>query len=105
ARTPHRYVSFSDTRAPPKNGGSVNLYTREFFSLMKSRLREGGIATFWLPIDQLKLNEAKAILRAFHAVFSNASVWAGADDNWIMLVINGPGNAINEEELRRLWSD
>jgi hypothetical protein len=32
-------------------------------------------------------------------------VWAGADDNWIMLGINGPGNAINEEELRRLWSD
>ena len=51
----------------------------EFFSLMKSRLKEGGIATFWLPIYQLKVNEAKAILRAFHNAFPNASVWASAD--------------------------
>jgi hypothetical protein len=100
-----KYDIISGEPPPPKNAGSVNLYTREFFALMKSRLREDGIATFWLPIDQLKLNEAKAILRAFHDVFSNASVWAGADENWIMMGINGPGRRINEEELRRLWSD
>jgi spermidine synthase len=102
---PRQYDIISGEPPPPKNAGSVNLYTREFFSLMKSRLREGGIATFWLPIDQLKLNEAKAILRAFHDVFSNASVWASADENWIMMGIKGPGRRVNEEELRRLWSD
>ena len=100
-----KYDIISGEPPPPKNAGSVNLYTREFFSLMKSRLKEDGIATFWLPIDQLKLNEAKAILRAFHDVFSNASVWAAADDNWIMMGINGPGRRMNEEELRQLWSD
>lgn len=100
-----KYDIISGEPPPPKNAGSVNLYTREFFALMKSRLREDGIATFWLPIDQLKLNEAKAILRAFHEVFSNASVWASADENWIMMGINGPGRRINEQELRQLWSD
>jgi hypothetical protein len=100
-----KYDIISGEPPPPKNAGSVNLYTREFFSLMKSRLREDGIATFWLPIDQLKLNEAKAILRAFHDVFSNASVWASADENWIMMGINGQGRKVSEEELRRLWSD
>lgn len=103
--TPRQYDIISGEPPPPKNAGSVNLYTGEFFSLMKSRLREGGIATFWLPIDQLKLNEAKAILRAFHDVFSNASVWASADENWIMMGINGQGRNVGEEELRRLWSD
>ena len=100
-----KYDIISGEPPPPKNEGAVNLYTREFFSLMKSRLREGGIATFWLPIDQLKLQEAKAILRAFHDVFSNASVWTSADENWIMMGINGPGRRVNEEELRHLWSD
>ena len=99
-----KYDIISGEPPPPKNAGAVNLYTREFFSLMKSRLREDGIATFWLPIDQLKLQEAKAILRAFHDVFSNASVWASADENWIMLGINGAGRRMNEEELRQLWS-
>src|SRR6266480_1085646 len=103
--SPRQYDIISGEPPPPKNAGSVNLYTSEFFSLMKSHLREGGIATFWLPIDQLKLNEAKAILRAFHDVFSNASVWASADENWIMMGINGQGRDVGEEQLRRLWSD
>jgi spermidine synthase len=103
--TPRQYDIISGEPPPPKNAGSVNLYTLEFFSLMKSRLKQGGIATFWLPIDQLKLNEAKAILRAFHGVFSNASVWASANENWIMMGINGQGRNVGEEELRRLWSD
>jgi spermidine synthase len=103
--SPRQYDIISGEPPPPKNAGSVNLYTREFFSLMKSRLKEGGIATFWLPIDQLKLSEAKAILRAFHDVFSNASVWASADENWIMMGINGQGRDAGEEQLRRLWSD
>lgn len=102
--SPRQYDIISGEPPPPKNAGSVNLYTGEFFSLMKRRLRDGGIATFWLPIDQLKLNEAKAILRAFHDVFSNASVWASADENWIMMGINGQGRNVSEEELRRLWS-
>jgi hypothetical protein len=38
-------------------------------------------------------------------VFSNASVWTSADENWIMMGINGPGRRVNEEELRQLWSD
>jgi spermidine synthase len=47
----------------------VTLYTEEFFSLVRSRLKEGGIATFWLPINQLKVKETKAILRAFRKAF------------------------------------
>src|SRR5262249_54376416 len=101
---PRQYDIITGEPPPPKNAGAVNLYSSEFFSLMKDRLKENGIATFWLPLDQLKPNEAKAILRAFHDVFSNASVWA-SDENWIMLGINGPGRKMNEEELRQLWND
>lgn len=102
--SPQEYDIISGEPPPPKVAGSVNLYTQEFFSLMKSRLKEGGIATFWLPINQLKVDEAKAILRAFHNVFPNASVWASADEEWIMMGINGPGRKVQEEEIRQLWS-
>ena len=101
---PRQYDVISGEPPPPKNAGAVNLYTEEFFSLMKGRLKEDGIATFWLPINQLKLDEAKAILRAFHNVFSNASVWASADRNWIMMGINGSGRKVREEEIRQLWT-
>jgi spermidine synthase/predicted MFS family arabinose efflux permease len=103
--TPRQYDVVSGEPPPPKNAGSVNLYTEEFFSLMNSRLKEGGIATFWLPINQLKVDEAKAILRAFHNAFPNASVWASANQDWIMMGIKGPGRKVKEEEIRQLWSD
>jgi spermidine synthase len=102
--SPQQYDIISGEPPPPKVAGSVNLYTEEFFFLMKSRLKEGGIATFWLPINQLKVDEAKAILRAFHNAFTNASVWASADQDWIMMGINGAGRKVQEEEIRQLWS-
>ena len=103
--SPRHYDIISGEPPPPKVAGSVNLYTEEFFSLVNSRLKEGGIATFWLPINLLKVNEAKAILRAFHNAFSNASIWASADEQWIMMGIKGPGRKVQEEEISRLWSD
>jgi spermidine synthase len=102
---PRQYDIISGEPPPPKVAGSVNLYTEQFFSLMHSRLKEGGIATFWLPIGQLKVDESKAILRAFHNAFPNASVWASADQEWIMMGIKGPGPKAKEEELRQLWSN
>src|SRR5213592_3826537 len=102
--SPRQYDIISGEPPPPKVAGSVNLYTQEFFKLMENRLKEGGIATFWLPINQLKVEEAKAILHAFHNAFSNASVWASADQEWIMMGVKGPGRKVSEEELRQLWS-
>jgi spermidine synthase len=103
--SPRQYDVISGEPPPPKNAGSVNLYTEEFFLLVKNRLKEGGIATFWLPINQLKVEEAKAILRAFHNAFPNASVWASANQDWMMMGINGPGRKVKEEEVRQLWSN
>ena len=103
--SPRQYDVISGEPPPPKMAGAVNLYTQEFFSLMRSRLKENGIATFWLPINQLKVDETKAILRAFHNAFPNALVWGGADQDWIMMGINGPGRRATENELRQLWND
>ena len=100
-----KYDIISGEPPPPKVAGAVNLYTQKFFSLMRSRLKEGGIATFWLPINQLKVDETKAILRAFHNAFPNASVWGSADQDWIMMGINGPIRRTSEAELRQLWND
>jgi spermidine synthase len=103
--SPQQYDIISGEPPPPKVAGAVNLYTEEFFSLMRRRLKEGGIATFWLPTNQLKVEETKAILRAFHNAFANASVWGSADQDWIMMGINGPGRRVTEDELRQLWHD
>jgi hypothetical protein len=101
--SPRRYDLITGEPPPPKVAGAVNLYTQEFFSLMSSRLKEGGIATFWLPIYQLQLDEIKAILVAFHNAFPKASVWASADEEWIMMGIQGPSPKLNQRDVDRLW--
>src|SRR4029453_15708763 len=40
--SPRQYDVITGEPPPPKVTGSVNLYTAEFFSLMHSRLKEGG---------------------------------------------------------------
>jgi spermidine synthase len=102
--SPQRYDIITGEPPPPKVLGSVNLYTEQFFSLMNDRLKDGGIATFWLPVYQLNVNEAKAILRAFHDAFPNTCVWSSADEEWIMMGIKGAPHKIDSERIRKLWS-
>jgi len=90
---------------PLKVAGAVNLYTEQFFSLMKNRLKDGGIVSFWLPLYHLRISETRAILRAFHNVFPNASLWATNDVEWIMIGIKPPLPKPNESLARRLWTD
>lgn len=103
--SPRQYDIISGEPPPPRVAGSVNLYTQEFFSLMNSRLKPGGIATFWPPMNELTVADAKAILRAFHNAFPSSSVWASADAEWIMMGIKGAPDRTSEAKIRRLWRD
>jgi len=103
--SPVSYDIITGEPPPLKVVGTVNLYTQQFFSLVNDRLKDGGIATFWLPIHQLTTDETKAILRAFHNVFPNASIWASCDLEWIMTGVKGPLHKPDEEAARVLWSD
>lgn len=103
--TPELYDIITGEPPPLKAVGTVNLYTAEFFSLMRSRLAQNGIASFWLPIYQLTAEERKAILRAFHEAFPNSSVWSGTEDEWVMLGVNGERRQLTRAEMHRLWGD
>jgi len=102
---PASYDIITGEPPPLKTAGAVNLYTEQFFSLMKGRLKDGGIASFWLPIYQVTVDETKAILRAFHNVFPNASLWATSDMEWVMIGIKPPLRKPDEELAHRLWTD
>ena len=101
--TPQRYDVITGEPPPPKVLGSVNLYTEQFFQLMADRLNNGGIATFWLPVYQLSVAEAKSILRGFHNAFPNTLIWSSSDEEWIMMGIKGTPAKIDNLQLRKYW--
>ncbi|MCP5102779.1 MAG: spermidine synthase [bacterium] len=90
---------------PPKARGIVNLYSREYFQLIRDRLSDGGIVTYWLPVYQMSVTETKAILRGFCDVFPDCSLWAGAGLEWMMVGVKNPGKPVSEKIFRRQWDD
>jgi predicted membrane-bound spermidine synthase len=91
---------------PPLRGAGVsNLYSREYFQLVRDRLREGGVATYWLPVNQLWLSETKAIMRGFCDAFPDCSLWSGAGLQWMLAGTRGARGQVPEEQFSAQWHD
>jgi len=89
---------------PPQIATVVNLYTQEYFQLVRERLNEGGIVTYWLPLHSLSDKSAKAIIKAFVNVFPHASLWHGWREDVMLVGMRGsPENPGTTEWFERQW--
>lgn len=59
----------------PIHAGAGNLYSREYFTLVRKALHEGGLALQW--IGHREETPYRLIARTFLSVFPHTSVWAG----------------------------
>jgi spermidine synthase len=75
-REPYDVITI-DPAPPLHSAGTVNLYTKEFFSLCKSRLTPGGVMSMWLP--PAPEPEIRMIMRSFAEVFPDGSLWGGLE--------------------------
>lgn len=100
-RSAQSYDLITAEPPPPRLAGVVNLYSRDYFALARSRLRAGGMLSHWLPVDQLSVRSTAAIIRAFCAEFDDCSLWAGSHYNWLLL--GSAGGAPAGDSLARLW--
>lgn len=66
-----------DPAPPLHSAGSVNLYTKEFFALCKSRLTPGGVMSMWLP--PAPEPEILMIVKSFVEAFPEGSLWGGLE--------------------------
>jgi len=74
--TRDRFDLITGEPPPPRTPGAVNIYTREYFSLIHDRLADGGIATYWLPVARPDPGtDVHSIVRAFCDVFDDCSLW------------------------------
>lgn len=103
--TDDRYDLITSEPPPPLGLGVVNLYSREYFKLIRDRLAPGGMATHWLPVFQLHQSDLRAIVRAWVDVFPESSLWIGSGSNWILLGVREGGRPVSEEQFRRPWQD
>ena len=101
--TKNTYDLITGEPPPPKQAGVVNLYTKEYFNLLYEKLNSGGIATYWLPVYQLRDLDTLAIIKSFCLSFPDCSLWVGAKLEFILMGSRGGIQPISTERIRKIW--
>jgi spermidine synthase len=103
--TPLRYDIVTADPPPPKAAGIASLYSREYFALARSRLAEGGILTYWLPVYQMEAADVRAVVGGFCAVFGDCSLWTGHGLEWILMGTRDARGPVSAERFAAQWRD
>ena len=59
----------------PYSPAGLPFYTREFYELAFSRLREGGVLCQWVPVHAMPAGLYAAFVRTFFETFPQGSLW------------------------------
>lgn len=83
--TRDRYDVIISQPSNPWIVGIGSLFTRDFFELGARRLKPGGIFCQWVQMYQMSRRDFSSVLRTFHEVFPQVSIWMGAPGDVILL--------------------
>jgi spermidine synthase len=89
-----------DPAPPIYSAGTVNLYSREFLELCKSRLRKDGVVCLWLPPGAP--GELQMIMKTFVKVYPGASLWGGFTESGFYLIGGHRSFALRPEQVMAL---
>ena len=73
---------------PIAHAGVASLYSREFFELVRSRLKPQGYLTLWLPAYQVPGKTTLSIVRAFVEAFPSSVLLSGLYSELILMGVN-----------------
>jgi len=66
--------------------GVSNLFTRDFFELGKTRLKDGGVWSQWVQMYGMAPDDLKTLLRTVAEVYDHVNVYATIEDSDLVLV-------------------
>lgn len=103
--TQQRYDLITSEPPPPASAGVVNLYTLEYFRLLREHLNEGGVVAYWLPIHALSDRATQSIIGAFCQAFADCSLWHGIGTELMLVGTQGLRGPVSDEHFARQWRD
>jgi spermidine synthase len=87
---PARYDAIISEPSNPWIGGIATLFTREFFALVRSRLKPGGVAVQWVHGYSLAPADLRMIARTFGTAFPAATLWGPNGGDYLLVGAAGP---------------
>ncbi len=88
-RTRARYDVVSIEMSSIWSSGSANLFSYEFYELVRARLRPGGVLQQWIQLHHIAPEEVVSVLRTAREVFPHVSLWEIGRQG-IVLASEGP---------------
>ncbi len=75
AVTDKKYDVIISEPSNPWISGIGSLFTKEYYELVVSKLKEGGIICQWVQLYDLRPDDMMMILNTFSSVFTHANIW------------------------------
>jgi spermidine synthase len=103
--TSARYDLITGEPPPPIMSGVAELYTREHFELVRGRLTEGGMASYWLPVINISAAAARSVIHGFCDAFPDCSLWHGSARHFVLLGTRAARGPVSSRRFRSQWDD
>jgi spermidine synthase len=112
--TTHKlYDVITSEPPPPRTAFTVNLYTKEYYELQKSKLKPGGIATQWIPLHSQGPKEVAMHFKTFQSVFPYTMGWLSVANEMLIIGSNQPieidfnklNERVQEPEIKKALAD
>jgi spermidine synthase len=88
--TGKKYDVITSEPPPPRTAFTVNLYTKEYYELTKSRLKPGGIVAQWIPLHSQGEKEVAMHFKTFRSVFPYAIAWMSVANEILIIGSDQP---------------
>ena len=109
-----RRTRFDVITSQPSNpwvAGVSNLFTVEFYRLVRSRLKPGGLFCQWVQAYRLSPEDFRGIVRSFLEVFPEATLWEESAGGGDYFLVGGDGPLrvdparLRPDRLPPVWDD
>ena len=80
--------SYDVITAEPSNpwiAGIANLYTREFYQVIKSKIKDDGIFAQWIHNYSMSPDDFRMVFRTFAEAFPHVSLWSMKESDFLLI--------------------
>jgi spermidine synthase len=104
-----RYDVIASQPSNPWVAGVANLFTEEFYRLVRNRLRPDGIFCQWVQAYRMDPADLSGVVRSFARVFPDATLWEESAGGGDLFLVGGLGGRLDAGALAAapaaVWDD
>ncbi|MCE3242757.1 MAG: hypothetical protein K0Q83_3264, partial [Deltaproteobacteria bacterium] len=83
--TPKYYDIITAEPSNPWIAGIANLYTREFYQVIKSKIKDDGIFAQWFHNYSMSPDDFRMVFRTFVEAFPHVSLWSMKESDFLLI--------------------